>query len=559
MNAVEPIPTSPGPANAILRFEDVSFSYGAGDRAPVISNATFAIEDGSFCLVVGATGAGKSTLLQMVNGLVPRFSGGTLHGEVLIDGRSTASVQPRDLAGMVGYCPQDAASAFVTDTVETELAWTMEQLGIDRDTMLRRVESIGALLGLQDKLDRPVTGLSMGERQRLAVGSVLTAQPRILVLDEPTSMLDPLAAEELLAALDRLVHDMGLTVLISEHRLERVTQFCDKVIALCDDATVVVGNPEDAIAAAGLQTSMVRLADRLGWPHVPRSIRDARRLAAPLRRQLMDVEIASPPENAVVDNGPKRRVSSTAVLSCTDLWVQRGDRFAVAGAALTIHQGTIVALTGHNGSGKSTLLSALSGAERPARGMVDIDGQDPAALRGRPLISLIGWLPPTPLDLCTEITVEAELAANDRDGGLAHGSTAAVLASFDVSVDVSLHPRDLSAGQGLALALAILLAHRPKVLLLDEPTVGLDYESKSTLCTWLRRMADEGTTVLMATHDVEVAAAVADRVVTLSQGTVLADDDVRPALLAAGATAPQISRIFFPLPILRLEDLGNAR
>src|SRR6185437_8765380 len=198
--------------------------------SPVLRNVTLTVEEGELALVVGRTGVGKSTLLGAVNGLVPHFTGGTLAGRVVIDGRETRTHKPRDLADVVGVVGQDPLAGFVTDTVEEELAYAMEQLAIPADVMRKRVEETLDLLGIAELRDRPLHELSGGQQQRVAIGSVLTAHPRILVLDEPTSALDPTAAEEVLAAVTRLVHDLGVTVLLAEHRLERVVQYADRVV-----------------------------------------------------------------------------------------------------------------------------------------------------------------------------------------------------------------------------------------------------------------------------------------------------------------------------------------
>jgi energy-coupling factor transport system ATP-binding protein len=213
----------------MISFDQVSFTYTEAER-PTLHQVNLDIPEGELCVVVGETGTGKSTLLRAINGLVPHFSGGTLAGTVTVDGRTTKENRPRDLADVVGFVGQNPLASFVTETVEDELAYTMENLGVPADAMRRRVEDAVDLLGLQDLRDRSLRALSGGQQQRVAIGAVLTASPRLLVLDEPTSALDPAAAEEVLSALARLVHDLGLTVVMAEHRLERVVPFADRII-----------------------------------------------------------------------------------------------------------------------------------------------------------------------------------------------------------------------------------------------------------------------------------------------------------------------------------------
>ena len=238
-------------------------------------------------MVVGETGTGKTTLLRSVNGLVPHFSGGTLGGTVTVDGRSTREHRPRELADVVGYVGQNPLASFVTERVEDELAYTMENLGVPADAMRRRVEDTVDLLGLHDLRDRSLRALSGGQQQRVAIGAVLTASPRVLVLDEPTSALDPAAAEEVLNALARLVHDLGLTVLMAEHRLERVLPFADRMVLVPGGgAPLVVGPPADIMRTATVAPPLVELGRRVGWDPLPLTVRDARRQAGGLRERI---------------------------------------------------------------------------------------------------------------------------------------------------------------------------------------------------------------------------------------------------------------------------------
>ena len=263
----------------------VSFAHTGASR-PVLRDLHLSIDEGELCLVVGATGVGKSTLLGLVNGLVPHFTGGHLTGAVVVDGRDTREHKPRDMADVVGYVGQDPFAGFVTDTVEEELAYSMEQLGLAPDVMRKRVEETLDLLGIADLRDRPLRMLSGGQQQRVAIGAVLTAHPRVLVLDEPTSALDPTAAEDVFAAMTRLVHDLGVTVVVAEHRLERVVHHCDQAIWLRGDGTALSGAPEAVLPELPLAPPVLQLARAFDWRPPPLSVRDARRVAGPVRDAL---------------------------------------------------------------------------------------------------------------------------------------------------------------------------------------------------------------------------------------------------------------------------------
>ncbi|WP_318653301.1 ABC transporter ATP-binding protein, partial [Streptomyces sp. H28] len=278
----------------MIRFENVSVTYDGADE-PSVRGVDFEAPEGELVLLVGPSGVGKSTVLGAVSGLVPHFTGGTLRGRVTVAGRDTRTHKPRELADVVGTVGQDPLSHFVTDTVEDELAYGMESLGLAPDVMRRRVEETLDLLGLADLRDRSISTLSGGQQQRVAIGSVLTPHPRVLVLDEPTSALDPAAAEEVLAVLQRLVHDLGTTVLMAEHRLERVIQYADQVVLLPGPGEAPrLGTPAEIMAVSPVFPPVVDLGRLAGWTPLPLTVRDARRRAAPLRQRLADAAAARP-------------------------------------------------------------------------------------------------------------------------------------------------------------------------------------------------------------------------------------------------------------------------
>ncbi|PZF83768.1 energy-coupling factor ABC transporter ATP-binding protein, partial [Micromonospora endophytica] len=272
----------------MIKFDRVTVRY-AEAREPALREVCLRIPEGELCLVAGRTGAGKSTVLRAINGLVPHFTGGTLYGTVTVQGRDTRTHPPRDLADVVGVVGQDPLAGFVTDTVEEELAYGMEQLALPSAVMRKRVEETLDLLGIAELRDRPLRTLSGGQQQRVAIGAVLTSHPQVLVLDEPTSALDPTAAEDVLATVTRLVHDLGVTVVVAEHRLERVVQYADRLLYLPGDGTVIDGEPAAVLADIDLVPPLVELGRAAGWTPLPLSVRDARRRAADLRQRLADI------------------------------------------------------------------------------------------------------------------------------------------------------------------------------------------------------------------------------------------------------------------------------
>ena len=589
----------------MIRFENVSVTYD-GVAEPTVRDVDFEVPEGELVLLVGPSGVGKSTILGAVSGLVPHFTGGTLRGRVTVAGRDTRTHKPRELADVVGTVGQDPLSHFVTDTVEDELAYGMESLGLDPDVMRRRVEETLDLLGLADLRDRPISTLSGGQQQRVAIGSVLTPHPRVLVLDEPTSALDPAAAEEVLAVLQRLVHDLGTTVLMAEHRLERVIQYADQVALLpAPAAAPVLGAPADIMAVSPVYPPVVGLGRLADWSPLPLTVRDARRRAGDLRERLTGREgtthdepvtgpgpdpepVAGPVAEPLPSPAPRPATTAAAAATANtpapasrwrlrkkpahtpapaadtpaadvrSLAVRRDRVQALRHIDLTVSPGETVALMGRNGAGKSTLLSALVGLVAPGAGSVRVGGAVPHRTPPRDLVRLVGLVPQEPRDLLYADTVAAECAAADRDAGAAAGTCRALVRELLPGITDDTHPRDLSEGQRLALALAVVLAARPPLLLLDEPTRGLDYAAKARLVAVLRGLAAEGHAIVLATHDVELAAELAHRVVLLADGEVIADGPTEDVVVASPSFAPQVAKILAPRKWLTVAQVRKA-
>ncbi len=530
----------------MFELRDVTFSYGG---RPVLDHADLAIDHGELVLLAGPTGIGKSTLLGVVAGLVPAFTGGTLSGDVVIDGESVLERPARERAHMVGYVGQNPPAWFVTDTVEEELAFGMEQLGLAAPTMRRRVEETLDLLGIADLRHRDLRTLSGGQQQRVAIGSVLTTHPRLLVLDEPTSALDPTAAEDVLATLTRLVHDLGVSVLVAEHRLERVVPFADRLCLLGaggHDRQLRVGDPAELLVDAPIAPPLVELGRLAGWSPLPLTVRDARRQSGALVSRL--APLAPQPAAASV---------AETTVEVRRLVVTHGSVPALQDVDLELRPGTVTALMGRNGAGKSTLLWALQGRHAPVRGTVRVAGEDPHRLKPEARRRVTGLVPQSPADLLYLETVADECTAADRTAAATAGTCAGLLERLAPGVDPAGHPRDLSEGQRLALAVAIVLTAGPPVLLLDEPTRGLDYPGKHALAEILRGLAADGRTILVATHDVEFVAQVADDVVVLAEGEVVSSGPVRQVVAESPAFAPQVTKVLGP-GWLRVDEVAAA-
>ena len=529
-----------------------------GSARPALRGVDLTIDEGELALVVGRTGSGKSTLLGAMCGRVPHFTGGTLTGHVRLHGRDTRDHRPRDLADLVGVVGQDPLAGFVTDTVEEELAYGMEQLGLPAATMRKRVEETLDLLGIAELRDVPLRELSGGQQQRVAIGSVLTAHPRVILLDEPTSALDPTGAEEVLATITRLVHDLAVTVVVAEHRVERVLHYADTVVHVSPSGEVRSGLPSDLMVDSDIAPPVVELGRYAGWSPLPLSVRDARRAAGGLRARL--VATLPPATDRPIGQGSP---TADVVLSGRDVVVRYpGDVLAVARVDLDLHPGEVTAMMGRNGCGKSSLLWALQGSGLLTSGTVRATRAsgtvEPRTLAAGERRSLVGLVPQTAADLLYLDTVGAECDQADRESGVPGGTCAELLEALAPGIPAEQHPRDLSEGQKLALVLAVQLTADPPVLLLDEPTRGLDPTAKAALSRVLRGLAQRGRSVVVSTHDVEFVAEVADRVVVMAAGEVVADGPTTEVVVSSPAFAPQVSKVTAPGPWLTVDDVREA-
>lgn len=531
----------------MIRLDHVTFTYD-GAAAPTLVDVDLEIGEGELVLVTGRTGSGKSTLLQAFNGLVPHFTGGHLDGSVSVAGATTQEKPPRELSHLVGFVGQDPLAGFVTDVVEDELAYGMEQLGLDPQVMRRRVEETLDLLGIADLRGRALRTLSGGQQQRVSIGSVLTMHPNVVVLDEPTSALDPTAAEDVLATLARLVHDLGTTVVMAEHRMERVIPFADRMLYVPGDGSVVEGTPAEVLAQVPIAPPIIELGRLMGWSPLPLSVRDARRAAVSVRGRLDDAASSLP---------TPRREPSDVLLDARGVVVRYGQHVAVRELDLALEAGTVTALMGRNGSGKSSLLWALQGSGKRQGGTVRAGGIDPGRVGRGEARRAVGLVPQTASDLLYLETVGQECDASDAQSDATAGTCRGLLDRMAPDIDPAQHPRDLSEGQKLALVLAVQLTAAPPVMLLDEPTRGLDYQAKTAFVEIVHALAADGHAVAIATHDVELVAQAADRVLVMAEGELVTDGSAAEVLGASPSFAPQTMKVL-GVPWLTVDQVRQA-
>ena len=511
-----------------IDFRSVSFSYPHGSQA--LRDITKSISDGSVTLVLGESGSGKSTMLRCANGLVPHSSGGTFTGDVVVAGRSIRSHHPRDLTDVVGFVHQDPEAHFVVDHVEGDIAFALENLGMAPIAMRRRVEEVLDALGIAHLRDRDPATLSGGEKQRCAIAGAIAAAPTALVLDEPTSQLDPQGADDVIAALVRLNHDLGCTIMMAEHRLERVATFADLSIRLDAGAIVASGEPRAILGTYDGAPTVTQLGAVLGWHPLPLNVREAKPFVAnPVPR-------VSPRDEHV----PNGRV----LLEARDLTVTYNVRRAVASVDIQLCEGSVIAVLGRNGAGKSTLLRSLAGLVRHS-GSIERNAR-------------VGFVPQNPNDLLHASTVRAELATTVRMLRSDQSLIDIWLERLALTSHSSRHPRDLSGGERQRVAIAAVAVGGPEILLLDEPTRGMDARSRDALVRAVEAHSARGGAVVIATHDVELAAACATSVVVLADGEKIADGSPRD-VLTGSMFAPPLLRVLPPALTLRdLADLHSS-
>jgi energy-coupling factor transport system ATP-binding protein len=514
----------------LVRFTAFSYGYPGADEA--LRDVNLELTEGEFVVLAGRSGAGKSTLLRAACGLVPHYYGGDVAGELVVAGLDVRDHGPADLGGVVGLVAQDPETQIVSTTVRGELELPLDLRGEPPAARARAVEEVALALGIAPLLDRPADTLSGGEVQRVALAAALVLRPRLILLDEPTSQLDPVAGDELIGLLRRLNEEWGMAIVVSEHRLERCLSAADRVVALGDGALAFDGPPADFAAWAedddpSLLTPAARLFSLAGLHPLPVGAKDAR-AALSAHRIEIPAEAAGTPESAAPTRRRGRPTPQFA-LAAGDLWVEldagSGPREVLRGLDVTVAAGERVALMGRNGAGKTTLMRAAAGLVEPVRGFV----RTPHGC---------ALLPQSPGDLFVRERVGEELPGEAGREALARAGLEWAAAS---------DPRDLSGGERERLALAIVAAGRPAdragLVCLDEPTRGMDAARKDDLVAWTAELAASGAGVLITTHDVEFASRFADRVLLLGEGELIADGEADEILSGGWYFATEVARV----------------
>jgi energy-coupling factor transporter ATP-binding protein EcfA2 len=550
----------------LIKVEQLTYYYGDSPQ-PALKNLNLTINDGEFLLITGPSGCGKSSLCRCFNGLIPHFYGGIISGRVEVQGINTVTSPMKEITDKVGMIFQDPENQLVTSDTEREIAFGLENLAFSRDLIAKRIEESLDTLGISGLRHRQLSGLSGGEKQKVAIASVLALHPEIIVLDEPTSELDPKGAEEVLAIIARLNDELGITVVLVEHRLDRVVHLVDRMIIMDKGDIVIDGHPREVFGKSdpvniGIGVPpVIKLTQKLrnrGFhiDNTPLTVKESRQSLDGIFR-----DVKAPSKQIRQQSGGK------LLVSVEGLWYSySGNNYALQNVSLTAHEGEFIAIMGRNSAGKTTLVKHINGLLKPARGNVFVEGTNTREVTVARLARNVGHVFQNPNDHLFAETLEEEIAFTLKQQGFSlpeiTSTLEPVLERFNLTHYRKHYPRSLSGGEKQRVALASIIAYSPKILILDEPTRGMEYSLKHELMRFLCEYKNNGNVVMLVTHDVETVAEYADRVILLSEGSVVIDGNRHDVLSKALLFSPQINRLVqafakygIPGDILTTEEL----
>ncbi len=507
----------------LMDIKDVTFAYP--DQPPVFEGLSAQIDPGEFILVTGSSGAGKSTFLRLLNGLVPNFSGGIFSGRVEVAGFDTLNTPTRELARSVSFVFQDPESQFIMSDVASELAFALENQKMEPDLIRLRIIEAAKTVGINDLMDRAVRTLSAGQMQRVALAQALATRPLAIVLDEPTSQLDPQAAEKLFDSLES-INDAGCAIIVSEHRLERVLSRADRVF---DMDLMSWGTPKEMAKRLKHPPQYTQFGRMVGMDPLPLTVDEARKSFSGI--ELMPCQATSQPkknETIIRFEGVSKCLGSSKALDKIDLCIRRQE---------------FISIVGGNGAGKTTLVSHFNGINVPDEGEVISFGVNTASCVPEDLAPMIGYVSQDPSSYLFHDTLRQELEFTLKCQGV-QGDIDGTLECLGLSDLSGRYPRDLSGGERQLAAIASVLVADPDILVLDEPTRGVDPQAKLRLIGILKRLRNEGKTIVVVTHDIDMMAYAADRVIVMDSGKITADGAAKNILSSGPGPICSMAQVF---------------
>lgn len=529
----------------MIEFKDFSFYY-PNCKIPSLDKINVMIDEGEFLVITGPSGGGKSTFLRSINGLIPNFYGGKISGEVLVKGKNVSKTPTNQMSEIVGMVFQDPENQLVSNQVEREIAFGMENLCFSKEIMKKRIEESLDAVNISRLRDKTIQELSGGQKQKVAIASALATHPEVLLLDEPTSELDPGSAESVLNVIEKINDELGLTIILVEHRLERVIHHVDRMLMIDSGKILYDGSPRK------LKSNNVK-DWKVGMPPVTRLAlnfeKEMVNNGMPLtvkEARLSLKEVLTNPKNKVT--WEKKESSKRVTLSMDKVFFSYdGEKDVLKDISFNVFEGDMIALMGKNASGKTTLVKLMNGLIKPRKGKILLFGKKISDYPLEELIQKVGIVFQDPNLHLFNDTVQKEVEFVLRnlkvDEKLIKKKTEEILKYFKIYQYKNSYPHDLSGGERQRVALASVLVSDPEILILDEPTRGMDYYLKRELISYLREKAK---TVIMITHDIETAAEFSDRVILLSEGNIISDGNKRDVLSKALLFSPQINRLIQP-------------
>jgi len=529
----------------MIEFKDFSFYY-PNCKIPSLDKINVIIEEGEFLVITGPSGGGKSTFLRSINGLIPNFYGGKISGEVLVKGKNVSKTPTNQMSEIVGMVFQDPENQLVSNQVEREIAFGMENLCFSKEIMKKRIEESLDAVNISRLRDKTIQELSGGEKQKVAIASALATHPEVLLLDEPTSELDPGSAESVLNVIEKINDELGLTIILVEHRLERVIHHVDRMLMIDSGKILYDGSPRK------LKSNNVK-DWKVGMPPVTRLAlnfeKEMVNNGMPLtvkEARLSLKEVLTTPKNKIT--WEKKESSKRVILSMDKVFFSYdGEKDVLKDISFNVFEGDMIALMGKNASGKTTLVKLMNGLIKPRKGKILLFGKKISDYSLEELIQKVGIVFQDPNLHLFNDTVQKEVEFVLRnlkvDENLIKKKTEEILKYFKIYQYKDSYPHDLSGGERQRVALASVLVSDPEILILDEPTRGMDYYLKRELISYLREKAK---TAIMITHDIETAAEFSDRVILLSEGNIISDGNKRDVLSKALLFSPQINRLIQP-------------
>ena len=538
----------------MLRFENFSFKYSLGNQF-AIKNINLKIEDGEFVLVVGDSGSGKTTFLRSINGLIPHFYGGEYHGNVEVHGLKVKDEPPRILAKWVGTIFQDPENQILMSDVEREIAFPLENMGFSRIEITKRVEEALDIVNIANLRHRRINALSGGEKQKVAIASSISPHPKILLLDEPTSQIDPESGEEILSLLERINDELGLTIILVEHRLERTMHRADRLIAFSQGE--IVGDGEPRVVASRIDLDSIgvgyppvaRIAKLSGMKYMPLTVKEGRKI-------LLNIFLKAKLRE-------ERRKNKNILIQLESINFSYGERRVIRNLNLDIYEKDILGIIGRNGSGKTTLAKILAKILKIDKGKILFKGKNYYDLKNgfvglvfqNPNIHLIG--DSVYEDIAYTLKAKGEKNMEKRVNK--------ILRDLNIEYLRNRNPMDLSGGERMLVAIGTVAVSNPKLLILDEPTRGLSYGQKMKLSKFIKNYAMERSVILIS-HDMETVARTCNRVAMLSEGKIIMEGDKREILSSSLTFSPQLNKVaqgFKNLgvdqKILVVEDLEDSQ